>query len=103
MLDSPGSDPGVVCVMSGCPRAVWSRLLVCLPLRGWPDCAIPSSTMDTELAPAQRPHSEYPTTPWGFAHPRADLGLVRMALALESGEPDSAVSIARNVGAGLPV
>ncbi len=33
----------------------------------------------------------------GFAHTRADVGLVRMALALEAGEPDQAVSIARDV------
>ncbi len=33
----------------------------------------------------------------GFAHPRADVGLVRMALALEAGEPDQVVSIVADV------
>ena len=33
----------------------------------------------------------------GFAHARADMGLLRMWLALEAGEPDQAVSIAHDV------
>jgi transcriptional regulator with XRE-family HTH domain len=56
-----------------------------------------AAPMDAAAELAERFGATDGTDSLGFAHTRADVGLVRMNLALEAGEPDQAVSIARDV------
>jgi transcriptional regulator with XRE-family HTH domain len=58
-----------------------------------------TAPMDAAAELAERFGATDDTDPLGFAHTRGDVGLVRMALALEAGEPDQAVSIAQDVHA----
>jgi transcriptional regulator with XRE-family HTH domain len=81
---------GLVCQLTMCHAQA-------AVLDGRPDDV--AAPMDAAAELAERFGVTGDTGSLGFAHTRADVGLVRMALALEAGEPDQAVSIARDVHA----
>lgn len=79
---------GLVCLLTVCPAHA-------AVLDGRPgDTAAPT---DAAGKLAERFGATGDTDSLGFAHARADVGLARMYLALETGEPDQAVSIEQDV------